>query len=110
MYAIMPVIMGIVYGAVRRGASAEAICQGAGVSIRELDQAQQRVPHKTGIAVWEQAIQQTGDGAIGLYIGQQASPGIIGMIGHLMQSSPTLGEAFRQLEHYNGQRKCLLSY
>jgi AraC-like DNA-binding protein len=101
MYAIMPVIRGIVYGAARRGASADAICQGAGLSLAELDEGQKRVPHPIGIAVWEQALLLTGDETLGLHIGQQASPGVVGMIGHLMQSSPTLGEAFRQLEQYN---------
>lgn len=101
MYAIMPVIRGVAYGAARRGVSVEELCRRAGVSLQELDDAQKRVPHQIGIAMWEQALHLTADAVLGLHIGQQASPGIIGMIGHLMQSSPTLGEAFRQLEHYN---------
>ncbi|WP_040397369.1 AraC family transcriptional regulator ligand-binding domain-containing protein, partial [Cesiribacter andamanensis] len=101
MYAIMPVIRGIVYGAARRGASAELLCQRAGLRLSDLDEGEKRVPHPIGIAVWEQALLLTGDETLGLHLGQQASPGIVGMIGHLMQSSPTLGEAFRQLEQYN---------
>lgn len=110
MYVIMPVIRAIVYGAARRGASPECICQAAGVSLADLNQAQQRLFHTTAIAIWEQAIEQTGDETLGLSIGQQASPGIVGLIGYLMQSSPTLAAAFRQLEVYNSLITDMLYY
>lgn len=101
LFAHMPIIRDIVYGAVARGASLEALCAAISIPPEELTQADQRVDFDQSMMVWEAAVQATRDPLLGLHLGETASPSILGLVGHLMQSSANLEEAFLQVVENN---------
>ena len=94
MFAHMPIIRDIIYGAVSRGVDFQAICKQAGIDPFELNDSEKRLDFESSIRVWEQAVKLTGDKMLGLHLGESANPTILGLIGHLMQSSETLQESF----------------
>lgn len=51
--------------------------------------------------VQERAMALLDDPALGLHMGEQTSPSNLGLLGHLLMSAPTLGDAIRQWMHYH---------
>lgn len=97
MFAHMPIIRDIVFGAAQRGANLNNVCASLGLSIEELNDSGRSVPFESAYRTWELAVTQTGDPQLGLHLGETATPAILGLIGHLMQSSPDLLTAYQQV-------------
>lgn len=100
MWAAMPIIRDIIYGAARYGAPAGKLCQMAGLDISSLEDANLKVPLEQAQKVWEIAVNLTQDPYLGLHIGENTTTSVVGMVGHLMQTSSTLKEAFDSLSRY----------
>ncbi|HZB14365.1 MAG TPA: AraC family transcriptional regulator ligand-binding domain-containing protein, partial [Chryseolinea sp.] len=100
MQAQMPILRDIIYGAAARGADFRKICEELGLDPQELNDSKP-VPFKPAAEVWNVAIAHTNDPLLGLHLGEELSPAILGMIGYLMQSSGTLYEAINMLIKYN---------
>lgn len=97
MYAHMPIIRDILYGAASRGANLTNLCKALNISIEELNDSDKSVDFETAYQSWELAVKDTHDSLIGLHLGETATPSILGLIGHLMQSSPDLLSAYQQV-------------
>lgn len=96
----MPIIRDIVYGAAANGASLHEICRRLKIEVSDLDDSDKRADFETSCRAWDLAVKMTGDKKLGLHLGENANPSILGLVGHLMQNSQTLLEAFRQVSKY----------
>lgn len=96
----MPLVRNIALVAVRRGASLEAVCQAIGVTPEALENPEAIANLDQCIKAWEQALSCTGDPFLGLHLGEATSPGLVGMVGYFMESSPDLCTAFRNLVEF----------
>ena len=100
-FAHMPIIREIVYGAVGRGASLKALCEVVQLTPADLHSSDRQVGFDACVQIWESAAASTRDPLLGLHLGEQTGPTIMGLVGHLMQNSATLLEAFQKVEQYN---------
>lgn len=100
MYAHMPIIRDILYGAASRGASLSEMCNKLGIALVELNDSEKYLEFDRAYKSWEVAIQATNDPLLGLHLGEISNPSILGLIGHLMQTSPTLISAFQSVCQY----------
>ena len=101
MFAHMPIIRDIVYGAVRHGAPLEELCSKADIPLFDLNDSEKKVDFERAYRVWELAIKMTHDAFLGLHIGEKTNPSILGLVGHLMQSCDTLFHAFEKVCQHN---------
>ena len=101
MFAHMPIIRDIIYGAVRQGASFEKLCSLSGISITDLNDSEKLVPFEQAYRVWEHALKLTRDPWLGLHIGERTNATILGLVGHLVQSSRTPQQAFEKICEHN---------
>jgi AraC-like DNA-binding protein len=100
LFAHMPIIRDIVYGAAARGASPADLCRRLNIGLSDLNDSDKRTDFETACRSWEYAVKITGDPLLGLHIGESSTPSIMGLVGYLMQHSTTLLDAFRQVcEH-----------
>lgn len=97
MYAHMPIIRDILYGAASHGASLKELCTALNLSAEALNDSGRSVAFETAYRSWELAVKHTGDPLLGLHLGEATTPSILGLIGHLMQSSPDLLTAYEQV-------------
>lgn len=97
MFAHLPIIRDILYGAASRGASLTDLCKTLDISIGELNDSEKSVDFEKAYRAWELAVKETQDSLLGLHLGETATPSILGLIGHLMQSSPDLLTAYQQV-------------
>lgn len=66
-----------------------------------LDDADNRIPYAQLIALYEEAARLTGDDAFGLHLSEQTSEKVFDLLGYVMMSSPTLGEALHRIVRYH---------
>lgn len=101
MYAHMPIIRDIRYGAANRGASLIKLCEELSISTDELNDSDKFLDFERSYKAWEKAVEFTDDPLLGLHLGETSNPSILGLIGHLMQSSPNLEKAFQNVCEYS---------
>lgn len=77
------------------GVPAEALLRGTGISPAEVEQANAMVTHAQEMVLFANALEATGNSAIGLHIGSEIPVTAYGLRGHAMLVSPTLGDAMR---------------
>lgn len=80
--------------------SAEQVLREAGLSPALLDTPEGRLPHDAVSAIWLAALRLTGDGNLGLHVGEQVRPGSFDALGHLLMSCETLREAAVQADRF----------
>lgn len=97
MFAHMPIIREILYGAAQRGASLPSMCRNLGITVTDLSRSDQVVDFKQAYSAWDVAVKATGDPLLGLHLGTSTTTSILGIVGHLMQSCATLEDAFKQV-------------
>lgn len=98
----MPLIRNIVLVAVSRGADLAAMCRTIGITPEMLERSDAFVDLDQSIRIWEAAMSATGDPFLGLHMGETTSPGLAGMLGFLMETSPDLLTAFQNATQFNG--------
>lgn len=101
MFAHMPIIRDIIYGAVRHGASLEQLCSKLNISLQDLNDSSKYVDFEKAYKVWEHSVRMTNDPLLGLHVGEKTNPSILGLVGHLLQSSSTLKQAFEKVCEHN---------
>jgi AraC-like DNA-binding protein len=101
LFAHMPIIRDIIYGAASEGADLQALCSAIDLQPSDLNQTERKVPFEQAYRAWEVAVSATTDKYLGLKLGRRTGPLILGLVGHLMQSSSNLREAFLQVVSYN---------
>ena len=100
LFAHMPIIRDIVYGAASHGGSLNELCIRLRIPVADLDDSDKKADFETACLAWEHAVKMTGDPLLGLHVGQSTNPSIMGLVGYLMQNSRTLLEAFRHVCDY----------
>lgn len=110
MYAHMPIIRDILFGASKHGANLATLCSKLEISTVDLNDSEKRLDFEKAYQVWEEAVQATGDTLLGLHLGESTTPAIMGLIGHLMQSSPNLKVAFERLCEYGRLATDMFAY
>jgi AraC-like DNA-binding protein len=110
MFAHMPILRDILYGAAQRGANLQAMCRKLGVSVEDLNRSDRVAEFKTAYSAWSVALEATGDAMLGLRLGMTTTPSILGIVGHMMQNCATLSEAFRQVCDYSAVATDMFKY
>lgn len=110
MYAHMPIIRDILFGASKHGANLTTLCSKLGISSTDLNDSEKRLDFEKAYQVWEESVAATGDKLLGLHLGESTTPAIMGLIGHLMQSSPNLKVAFERLCEYGRLATDMFTY
>jgi len=110
MYAHMPIIRDILYGAANRGASLGNLCDELSISTEELNDSEKFLDFERSYKAWEKAVEFTEDQLLGLHLGETSNPSIMGLIGHLMQSSPDLEKAFQTVCEYGKVATDMFTY
>ncbi|ARK45940.1 AraC family transcriptional regulator [Burkholderia pseudomallei] len=82
------------------GVPAEVLLRGTGISPEEIEQANAMVTHAQEMVLFANALEATGNSAIGLHIGSSIPVTAYGLRGHAMLVSPTLGDAMRLAYEY----------
>jgi AraC-like DNA-binding protein len=110
MFAHMPIIRDIIYGAASRGAQLHALCEEIDVSVDQLSDSEIKVDFDRACKAWEHSVHLTKDNLLGLHVGESSTTSILGMVGNLMQSSPDLLSAFKTITQYSSVATDMFSY
>ena len=110
MFAHMAFVRDILLGAEKRKSNLKSMCDSLGINPSHLYHSDIHVSFEQAYRAWEVAIQQTGDQRLGLHIGEQTNPSIMGLVGHLMQSCPNLEEAFKSFCSFSVVASDMFSY
>lgn len=110
MFAHMPILRDILYGAAQRGANLAAMCRKLKIPVGDLNRSDLVVDFETAYQAWDVALEATGDAQLGLTIGKTTTPSILGIVGHLMQSCATLNDAFRKVCDYSALATDMFKY
>lgn len=97
MFAHMPIIQGILYGATQHGARLSELCSAIGISPDQLGDSEVKVPFEQSCQTWEQSVRLTRNNLLGLHLGEISTVSVMGIVGSLMQSSPDLLSSFENL-------------
>jgi AraC-like DNA-binding protein len=83
----------VVEGVERGGVPRDALLSAAGIEARHLEQVHDRVDYATFARLQSHAMDLSGDEALGLHIGEQASEASFDLLAHVVSHAPTLREA-----------------
>lgn len=83
------------------GLDVEQLVGRAGLSLRDLEDPDTRIPIESLIELGAHATAVTNDPAFGLHLAEHYRPGAFGVLDYLAHSSRTLGEAIRHLCRFN---------
>lgn len=97
----MSIIRNIVFGSARFGATPKVFWEKLNLTPEQYEQSDLMVDWIPGAKVWDVAVEETNNPLIGLLLGEQSTEMSLGLVGHLMQSSPKLGAAYEQLARFN---------
>lgn len=100
MHAQMSILRDIIYSATAHGADFKKVCADLGLEPTELNNSDTMAPYEPAAQLWNVVIKHTQDPLLGLHLGEELSPTILGMIGYLMQSSKNLYESFHMVIKY----------
>lgn len=106
----MSIIKDIIYESANYGANKQALAAANGFDLAELDDGDRWIDLPAAHRVWELALSHTQQANLGLLIGRSSNPHVIGLLGYLMESCPTIGEAFDQLSKFNPLFGNMFSY
>lgn len=91
----------VVRYAAARGAREDALLAAAGISAEALRDPDGRVPGAAHGRLWDAAADQVGDPDLGLHLGARYRHDALSIVGHVMLSARTLGEALDALAEYS---------
>jgi len=110
MFAHMAFVRDILLGAEKRKGNLKSMCDALKINPPDLYHSDIHVSFEQAYQAWEVAIMQTGDQQLGLHLGEQTNPSILGLVGLLMQSSPNLEEAFKSVCSFSQVATDMFSY
>jgi AraC-like DNA-binding protein len=110
MFAHMAFVRDILLGAEKRKGNLKSMCDALNINPPDLYHSDIHVSFEQAYKAWEVAIVETGDQHLGLHLGEQTNPSILGMVGLLMQSCPNLEEAFKSVCNFSQVASDMFSY
>lgn len=84
----------------RHGVNVGELCATSGFNSDLLQMPDERIPSSIHLAVWQEAVKQTGNENLALHIGEASNLGDMGIVGYLLINCQTLGEALTKLSRY----------
>jgi AraC-like DNA-binding protein len=96
-WVIMPVMRNLILLGAKNDADIASICRAGNISPQDLDNHEMKVSLESNIAIMEALLHITGDKNMGLHLGEQATPPIIGPAGHLQYSASDVLSAFKKI-------------
>jgi AraC-like DNA-binding protein len=96
----MPIIRNIVLGTDCTPQQIENICKAGGITLAELEDASYRLPLEQNCAIMEAALTVSGRKNLGLEIGKKTTSVVLGITGHLMQTSKDVFTALESLQQF----------
>jgi AraC-like DNA-binding protein len=84
----------------RRGLAADAVCRAAQIDPAWIGEPNSRVPASAMERLWAVAEQLTGDADVGLHSAESYNPGALSIVGYVILSCRTAGEALERLARY----------
>lgn len=84
----------------RQGHPRTDVCRAAGIDATRLEQPDARVPASYMERLWPLAERLCGDGDVGLHSAESYNPGALGIVGYVVLSCRTAGEALDRLSRY----------
>lgn len=84
----------------RRGLSSDAVCRAAAIDPCWLDAPNARLPASAMERLWAAGERLTGDADLGLHSAESYSPGALSIVGYVILSCRTAGDALVRLAHY----------
>jgi len=100
LWVSMPIIRNIVVGAARHSGDVGIICKAGGITTEQLEDANYKLSLEQNCAIMDAALTISGDPCMGLHIGEKTTPAILGITGHLMQSSRDTLTALQNLQQF----------
>jgi len=97
----MAIVRPIIIAAIDSGARMEDICLGAGIDPALVNDPQATVTLAQRCRILEECERLANDPFLGLRAGQCTSPMILGIAGHLMETSANMGEVFDNLARFS---------
>lgn len=97
----MPLIRTVLGCLLRHGRDADRFLRELQLENAPLHDNARRIDLSVYDRVQEHAMRELNDPALGLHMGEQAVPGSLGLLGHLLMSAPTLGQAIDTWMHYH---------
>lgn len=97
----MPLIRTVLGSVMRQGVDADQFLRELQLQDAPLHDMTRRIDLSVYDQVQEHALKVLRDPALGLHMGEQTSPGTLGLLGHLLMSAPTMGDAITQWMHYH---------
>lgn len=96
--ALRPMVVGLD----ALGYPTDSILQNVGLSRHEILEPENRFPMPTAGGLWQAVLDHNGDRDIGLKLAQKDDkPDSLDVVGHLLMTSPTVGDAWRRLCHFS---------
>lgn len=98
----MPIIRSIVLFAGNGPQGVATICASGGIAVADLDDAERRLSLEQNCAIMDAALHISGDPHMGLHVGERTTATVLGLTGHIMQSSKDALSALQNVQAFTG--------
>ncbi|MBS1929043.1 MAG: AraC family transcriptional regulator [Chitinophagaceae bacterium] len=96
----MPILRNIILTAARTTDDLKRICAQGNISISDLEESSLKLSLEQNCALMDASLQISGDPYLGLHTGERTTVNVLGIAGHLMESSKDLLTALQYLQEY----------
>lgn len=86
----------------RRGVDPQQLLEPRGIAAEDVTEPMTRVPESTLWEIWADAVQLTGDATLGVEVGCHFEPQSLGVLGHIIANSATIGDSVRKWQEFTG--------
>ncbi len=100
LWVSMPIIQNIVVGTGCSKLEIDMICQSGGITTEQLEDANHKLSLEQNCAIMETALTISGNKTLGLHVGEKTTAVVLGITGHLMQSSKDVLTALKNLQQF----------
>lgn len=100
LWVSMPIIRNIILFSAKSQQDIELLCKTANINVEDLEKADGKLTLQQNCAIMEAALAVSGDEFLGLHIGERTTATVLGITGHLMQSSKDVLSALQNLQQF----------
>ena len=101
LWVAMPIIRNIVMYTAKNQNELSAICRMGAITADDLENSELKLSLDQNCAVMDAAFTVSDDPYMGLHIGEHTTPVVLGITGHLMESSKDVFTALQNLQQFN---------
>lgn len=100
LWVSMPIIRNIVMGTGCSMQEIDMICNYGGITTEQLEDADRKLTLQQNCAIMEAALNISGNKTLGLHVGEKTTAVVLGITGHLMESSRDIITALKNLQQF----------